>query len=97
MAQDQLIDYDHLELEDPSAQGLLSTDALKLGGSASLGGLGVLSNSTTGFADDQRNHLQFAGIHSTGFKDFLLRPELMKAITDCGFEHPSEVQQECIP
>ena len=21
----------------------------------------------------------------------------MKAITDCGFEHPSEVQQECIP
>ena len=44
-----------------------------------------------------RNQLQFAGIHSTGFKDFLLKPELMKAITDCGFEHPSEVQQECIP
>ena len=21
----------------------------------------------------------------------------MRAITDCGFEHPSEVQQECIP
>jgi ATP-dependent RNA helicase UAP56/SUB2 len=21
----------------------------------------------------------------------------MKAIVDCGFEHPSEVQQECIP
>ena len=57
MAQDQLIDYDHLELEDPSAHGgLLSTDALKLGGGASLGdggvGLGALSNSTTGFADD---------------------------------------------
>lgn len=44
-----------------------------------------------------RNQLQFAGIHSTGFKDFLLKPELMKAIGDCGFEHPSEVQQECIP
>ena len=41
--------------------------------------------------------MQFAGIHSTGFKDFLLKPELMKAVTDCGFEHPSEVQQECIP
>ena len=27
--EDQLIDYDHLELEDPSGQGLLSTDALK--------------------------------------------------------------------
>jgi ATP-dependent RNA helicase UAP56/SUB2 len=26
-----------------------------------------------------------------------LKPDLMKAITDCGFEHPSEVQQECIP
>lgn len=34
---------------------------------------------------------------STGFKDFLLKPELQRAITDCGFEHPSEVQQECIP
>ena len=27
----------------------------------------------------------------------LLRPELQRAIVDCGFEHPSEVQQECIP
>ncbi|QIX00684.1 hypothetical protein AMS68_006201 [Peltaster fructicola] len=26
-----------------------------------------------------------------------LTPELLKAITDCGFEHPSEVQQVCIP
>ncbi|KAG0284532.1 Suppressor of the cold-sensitive snRNP biogenesis mutant brr1-1, partial [Linnemannia gamsii] len=24
-------------------------------------------------------------------------PELLRAIVDCGFEHPSEVQQECIP
>jgi len=44
-----------------------------------------------------RRHLEFTGIHSTGFKDFLLKPELMKSIVDCGFEHPSEVQQECIP
>jgi ATP-dependent RNA helicase UAP56/SUB2 len=36
-------------------------------------------------------------IHSTGFKDFLLKPELVRAIVDCGFEHPSEVQHECIP
>ena len=36
-------------------------------------------------------------IHSTGFKDFLLKPELLRAIVDCGFEHPSEVQHECIP
>jgi ATP-dependent RNA helicase UAP56/SUB2 len=39
----------------------------------------------------------YVGIHSTGFKDFLLKPELLRAIVDCGFEHPSEVQHECIP
>ena len=27
----------------------------------------------------------------------MLKPELLKAVTDCGFEHPSEVQHECIP
>ena len=26
----------------------------------------------------------------SGFKDFLLKPELLRAIVDCGFEHPSE-------
>jgi len=39
----------------------------------------------------------YVGIHSSGFRDFLLKPELVNAVTDCGFEHPSEVQQECIP
>ncbi|GJD07176.1 DEAD-box ATP-dependent RNA helicase 56 [Galdieria sulphuraria] len=39
----------------------------------------------------------YVGIHSTGFKDFLLKPELLRAIQDCGFEHPSEVQEQCIP
>lgn len=34
----------------------------------------------------------YVGIHSTGFKDFLLKPELSRAITDAGFEHPSEGQ-----
>jgi ATP-dependent RNA helicase UAP56/SUB2 len=32
----------------------------------------------------------YVGIHSTGFRDFLLKPELLRAIADCGFEHPSE-------
>jgi len=27
----------------------------------------------------------------------LLKDQLQRAITDCGFEHPSEVQQDCIP
>merc|ERR1712060_821675 len=39
----------------------------------------------------------YSGIHASGFRDFLLKPELLRAIVDCGFEHPSEVQHECIP
>ena len=27
----------------------------------------------------------------------MLKPELLRAVVDCGFEHPSEVQHECIP
>lgn len=32
----------------------------------------------------------FIGIHATGFKDFMLREEINRAITDAGFEAPSE-------
>jgi len=39
----------------------------------------------------------YSTIHSSGFREFLLKPELLRAIVDCGFEHPSEVQHECIP
>ena len=39
----------------------------------------------------------YAAIHAAGFRDFLLNPEIMHALTDNAFEHPSEVQQECIP
>jgi len=34
---------------------------------------------------------------SAGFQSFLLKEEILKAITDCGFEYPSEVQRSCIP
>lgn len=30
----------------------------------------------------------YVSIHSSGFRDFLLKPELLRAIIDCGFEHP---------
>ncbi|GFZ04650.1 DEAD/DEAH box RNA helicase family protein [Actinidia rufa] len=30
------------------------------------------------------------GIRSSWFRDFLLKPELLRAIVDSGFEHPSE-------
>lgn len=39
----------------------------------------------------------YVGVESSGFKDFLLKRELVRAVADCGFEHPSEVQQQCIP
>lgn len=36
----------------------------------------------------------YVSIHSSGFRDFLLKPELLRAIVDCGFEHPSEGNYE---
>merc|ERR1712205_16405 len=48
-------------------------------------------------AGDETVKKGYVGIHSSGFRDFLLKPELLRAIVDCGFEHPSEVQHECIP
>lgn len=39
----------------------------------------------------------YVSVHGAGFRDFLLKPELLKSILDSGFEHPSEVQNECIP
>merc|ERR1711934_531651 len=47
--------------------------------------------------DEPSKKKGYVGIHTSGFKDFLLKPELQRAIQDCGFEHPSEVQSECIP
>lgn len=35
----------------------------------------------------------YVSIHSSGFRDFLLKPELLRAIIDCGFEHPRFVHQ----
>jgi len=54
----------------------------------------VTTNGVKGEGDKKGSYV---GIHSTGFRDFLLKPELLRAISDLGFEHPSEVQQECIP
>merc|ERR1712113_986769 len=47
--------------------------------------------------DGEAKKGNYAAIHASGFRDFLLKPELLRAIVDCGFEHPSEVQHECIP
>jgi len=36
-------------------------------------------------------------VHAAEFKDFILKPEVLRAIADAGFEHPSEVQNQAIP
>lgn len=52
-----------------------------------------------GKADDSKDVKKghYVGIHTSNFRDFILKPELLRAVVDCGFEHPSEVQHECIP
>ena len=47
--------------------------------------------------NEQKKGGTYSGIHASGFRDFLLKAELLRAVVDCGFEHPSEVQHECIP
>lgn len=72
---DDLLDYD----EDDAVQQPLAISK-PAGAKASNGGA----------LDGKDKKGSYVGIHSTGFRDFLLKPELQRAITDCGFEHPSE-------
>jgi len=47
--------------------------------------------------EDKEHLKKTSNITAHGFRDFLLKQELVKALVDSGFEHPSEVQHECIP
>jgi len=86
--EEDLVDYDEID------EGALAANAPQ-----------ATANTSAGQADQKANDQKskdvkkgsYVGIHSSGFRDFLLKSELLMAITDCGFEHPSEVQQECIP
>ncbi|KAJ2156659.1 Suppressor of the cold-sensitive snRNP biogenesis mutant brr1-1 [Coemansia sp. RSA 552] len=87
---DDLIDYEEEEEEtlQPSAPAAEAApaEAAETGDGAN------------GDADGAKtNKGSYVGVHSTSFRDFLMKPELLRAIVDCGFEHPSEVQQETIP
>jgi ATP-dependent RNA helicase UAP56/SUB2 len=77
--EEDLIDYSDEELPttDPVATGAAANGEQKKGDLKISGGPAEGKGS-------------YVGIHTTGFKDFLLRPEILRAITDCGFEHPSE-------
>ena len=48
------------------------------------------TNGTNGAATKKDVKGTYVSIHSSGFRDFLLKPEILRAIVDCGFEHPSE-------
>jgi ATP-dependent RNA helicase UAP56/SUB2 len=78
--EEDLIDYSDEELQS----------TVPATGTASNGGANKGDLTVSGDVVDKKG--SYSGIHSTGFRDFLLKPELLRAITDCGFEHPSEGQ-----
>lgn len=75
-AEEDLIDYSDEELEQTKAPATATNGAAKKGDANAKG--------------DSKIKGSYVGIHATTFKDFLLKSELLRAITDCGFEHPSE-------
>ncbi|KAE8307187.1 P-loop containing nucleoside triphosphate hydrolase protein [Aspergillus transmontanensis] len=80
--EEDLIDYSDEELQTTDAAATTAAPAAN-GDAAKKGDLTV-----SGGRPDKKG--SYVGIHSTGFRDFLLKGELLRAITDCGFEHPSE-------
>lgn len=83
--EEDLIDYSDEELQttEPAAVAPAATEAGNGDAATKKGDLTV-----SGGRPDKKG--SYVGIHSTGFRDFLLKTELLRAITDCGFEHPSE-------
>lgn len=84
-AVEDLIDYSDEELQTNEAAAADPSGTATNGNVIRKGDLTV-----SGGNSDKKG--SYVGIHSTGFRDFLLKPELLRAITDCGFEHPSEGQ-----
>lgn len=82
--EEDLIDYSDEEIDTSKNDTTAAPTGASANGEAKKGDLTV-----TGAGADKSKG-SYVGIHSTGFRDFLLKPELLRAITDCGFEHPSE-------
>ncbi|OAL62758.1 hypothetical protein A7C99_5142 [Trichophyton rubrum] len=80
--EEDLIDYSDEELQTTDAAAAPAAPAAN-GDASKKGDLTV-----GGAGADKKG--SYVGIHSTGFRDFYLKAELLRAITDCGFEHPSE-------
>lgn len=82
--EEDLIDYSDEELQTTTAPATTAAPTATNGDDADKQG----DLTVTGGRPDKKG--SYVGIHSTGFRDFLLKGELLRAITDCGFEHPSE-------
>lgn len=80
--EEDLIDYSDEDLQTNDVAG---GDAAATNGATKADGLAA----PAGTADKKGSYV---GMNTAGFRDFLLKPELLKAITDCGFEHPSDGQ-----
>jgi hypothetical protein len=79
----ELLDYD--ETDDAPQQ-----TGTKNGTSNGSSGLTSTQNGSSTGTQSGAIRGSYVSIHASGFKDFLLKPELLRAIMDCGFEHPSE-------
>ena len=81
----ELLDYD--ETDDAPQTGYKNGKA---------NGKAVGANENAGSTGAQTGTIRgsYVSIHASGFKDFLLKPELLRAIMDCGFEHPSAGTRE---
>ena len=80
-AEEDLIDYSDEELQ---------TTEVPATGTSIANGTSKKGDLTASGKGAEKGKGSYVGIHATGFRDFLLKGELLRAITDCGFEHPSE-------
>eukprot|EP01056_Protomagalhaensia_sp_Gyna25_P005687 Protomagalhaensia_sp_Gyna_25__5686@NODE_808_length_2572_cov_295_326490_g636_i0_p1_GENE_NODE_808_length_2572_cov_295_326490_g636_i0NODE_808_length_2572_cov_295_326490_g636_i0_p1_ORF_typecomplete_len458_score85_52DEAD/PF00270_29/1e39Helicase_C/PF00271_31/5_5e02Helicase_C/PF00271_31/1_1e03Helicase_C/PF00271_31/1_2e28ResIII/PF04851_15/4_9e14ERCC3_RAD25_C/PF16203_5/3_4e03ERCC3_RAD25_C/PF16203_5/2_8e07UTP25/PF06862_12/6e06CMS1/PF14617_6/4_1e05AAA_19/PF13245_6/0_0015NACHT/PF05729_12/0_00058NACHT/PF0572 len=92
----EIVDYE--DDEPTHSEAALMRSGEGAGGSGAAGektGEGVGSGS--GHEAGSRGRGNYVAIETSGFRDFYLKPQLLRAIGDAGFEHPSEVQHEAIP
>ncbi|CAF0863233.1 unnamed protein product [Didymodactylos carnosus] len=89
----ELLDYDETDEQSTTGNHASATGTGNNGTIAT----SKIQNGSDGSLQPKIGRGTYVSIHASGFKDFLLKPELLRAIMDCGFEHPSEVQHESIP
>ena len=76
------------DLIDYSDEELAGNEAAAADVATETNGASKKADGTVSSGDAKKG--DYVGIHATSFRDFLLKPELLRAITDCGFEHPSD-------